>query len=176
MVGTSQKGSDFFGGVRKDYLDLVRARAVLPMKSDRAVGPVTKTWEKVKKGTSALASSFLDVQRLTLTGNPSEEAIIRGALAHSKGMDIYKAIRAHQARMDKTEPDSGGKRKYYPLENMCRDGRRRATRTGEAWRAGAAAVGIGGRSTTDGSGDGDSDDRSKGPRVTWQSGGPPTLV
>jgi len=61
---------------------------------------------EVKKGTSAFASSFLDLHCLQLTGNPSEVAVIQGTLAHSQGVDIYEANRKHQARMDGTEAET----------------------------------------------------------------------
>eukprot|EP00170_Pyropia_yezoensis_P008155 contig_33964_g8182 len=91
-------------------------------------------------------------------------------------MDIYEAIRAHQARMDKSEPETGGKRKYYPLEKYVPCWR--VLRHSDKWSgaAGAAAAGIGSRSTTDGSGDSDddvdTDDPTKGPPKPGKVGGP----
>lgn len=114
------------------------------------------------------------MQRLQLTVNPSEEAIVQGALAHSKGEDIYEAIRLHQARLDGTEPETV-KRKYYVLEKYvpCWKVLRHSDKRSGA--AGAAAAGMGTRRSTDGSGDSDidvdTDDPTNGPRKNGKVGG-----
>lgn len=68
----------------------------------------------MKKRTSAFASLFLAVERLTRTGNPSGEAIVQGAPVNSMGVDIYEVIRAHQARKEGTEMNAEVKSKSIP--------------------------------------------------------------
>lgn len=117
------------------------------------------------------------MQRLQLTGNPSKEAVIQSALAHSKGVDIYEAIRKHQARMEGTKAETG-KRKYNPLEKYVPCWK--MLRNSDKWSgaAGLAAAGIGTRSGTEGSGtseheDPETDDPTDGPRTGGKVGGPP---
>lgn len=78
--------------MRGEYLEQMTAARALPASGDRTVGAVARTWDKVKESVSALGGHVLAVQRINLTANPSEEAIIYGALARSKGQHIYEAI------------------------------------------------------------------------------------
>lgn len=126
--------------MRTFFLEGMRAKGVVTTE-ERSLGAVTKTWDKIKKGTGAFASSILGVTRMNLTGSPSEAAVIRGALAHSKGHNTYEAIRDEQARMNGTEK-KGTKRKKYSLERFV--GTWKFLRKSDKWSsaAGAAAAGM----------------------------------
>lgn len=85
IVGTDQKGKDFYDKMRVEYLEQMKAARALPASGDRTVGAVSKTWHKLKNGVSTVSGHFLAVQRMNVTGNPSEEAVICGALEKSNG-------------------------------------------------------------------------------------------
>lgn len=111
-VGTDQKSVTFFTAVRAAWIAGMRARgAGLSFGGDRSVGAVTKTWQQIKKGASAFASHYLAVQRMRLTGNPTEGELIVAALARHEGKDVYEAIQAHRAASEKGEATSGKRTK-----------------------------------------------------------------
>lgn len=47
IVGTNQKGTQFYGMVRKAYLALMKEQGAVTLTSERTVGAVTKTWDKL---------------------------------------------------------------------------------------------------------------------------------
>lgn len=96
-VGTDQRGVTFYSSVRKTWILRMRTLgAGNSFGGDRTVGSVTKTWNEIRKGASAFASHYLAVQRMQLTGNPTEEQLIVGALARHEGKNVYEAILANR--------------------------------------------------------------------------------
>jgi len=54
---------------------------------------VQKQWDKIRKGASEFGSHYMAVKRMELTGNPSDEDMIRAAMALFCGANAYEAIR-----------------------------------------------------------------------------------
>lgn len=155
-VGTDQRVGDFYIKVREAWIVGMRGRgAGLNLGADRSVGSVNKTWHAIKKGVSAFASHFLAVQKMELTGNPTEEELIVGALARYEGKDVYETIIQHRAAAVKAQPPAGKRkknalRKFVPCWQELRGS--------DKWSgaAGAAAAGLPAAPVTDES-DTDSD-------------------
>lgn len=161
VVGTDQRGVTFFTAVREAWIVGMRGRGGgESFGVDRSVGSVDKTWQQIKKGASAFASQFLAVQRMKLTGNPTDEELIAAALARHEGTDVYEAIRAHRAvatRAPVGKRKKNALRKWVPCWKVLR--------SNDKWSgaAGAAPNGLpAGRVSDDSDSDVETDDPSGG--------------
>ncbi|KAK1859436.1 hypothetical protein I4F81_002032 [Pyropia yezoensis] len=158
IKGTDQRSAEFWAAVSEAYDEAVLGNADYVA---RTVKKVKKVMDKAKKGVSAFASSWLAVQRMGLTGNPDEAAMILGALAHSKGQPVYAAIQAHQRRIDGTAT-AADKRKHYHLEKWVPCWR--VMRGYDKWSgaAGAFACGLSSGESSDSDSEDDDDSADVG--------------
>jgi len=101
---SDQTGTTFRAEVVEEWKRLLAGRPGARRRTKRGVGGVQKQWDKIRRGVIEFGSHYLAVKRLSLTGNPSDEDLIRAAVARCFGLNISEAM-----RKDRTCDEAKGK-------------------------------------------------------------------
>ncbi|KAK1864979.1 hypothetical protein I4F81_007515 [Pyropia yezoensis] len=93
VTGTDQSGKVFYGRVADTFREDISH--IIPGTPKRSTSAITKAFrDNISKQAQRFASSWSYIKHAQLTGNPGEEDLIRGAVAHYNGKrDWYAAVR-----------------------------------------------------------------------------------
>jgi len=165
VKGADQSGPSFWTSVVTAWKGLPAGRPGVRRRTERGVGGVQKQWDKIRRGVSEFGSHYLAVERLSLTGNPSDEDLIGDAVALLCGLNIDEAMRQDRGS-DKAKGETT-KRKakqttcpWVPCWQVLRhvDKFSGAAADGGAGGAGSSSASAGGRASPS-----DTDEEENGP-------------
>lgn len=93
VTGTDQSGKVFYGRVADTFREDISH--IITGTPKRSTSAITKEFrDNISKQAQRFASSWSYIKHAQLTGNPGEEDLIRGAVAHYNGKrDWYAAVR-----------------------------------------------------------------------------------
>ena len=91
MKGADQRGPTFWAAAVSASKGLLARRLGVRRRTKRGVGGVQKQWDKIFKGANDFGSHYLTVKLVELTGNQSDEDLIRAAMARFRGTNVYEA-------------------------------------------------------------------------------------
>jgi len=175
VQGSDQTGTTFLAAMFGEWKCSLSGHSGAWRRTERGVGGVQKQWDYIRRGLSEYESHYLDVKRLSLKSNLSDEDLISAAVARFCGLNIYEAMRKDRASDNAKGKTTKRKAKqmtcpWVPCWRVLRHVDKfsgaagAAAADGDAGGAGSSSASAGGRASPS-----DTDEEENGPPAAGAS-------
>jgi len=117
-MGRTRVARNFWAAVVSKWKWLLAGRPGVRRNTERSVGRVQKQWDKIRKCFNDFGSHYLAVNRMELTGSPTDEDLIVAELARFCGTNVCKAMRKDRAA-DAAKGKTTKRKVKSSTESMC---------------------------------------------------------